>query len=281
MDKNATKRSWFREHRDYFVTRVVQDFLKTGDVLKNLESAYKEKRPIYAHLHELVGEPQEKGVLWRLKDRCHQIWRNEGMGKEAESFFFDWMIGAMFHEAMKLKENSYMLERYAPSYEIALRELIDEEESENCRRFFRETVRDMARGMERIKCLFRNAAARLRHLVRQEKGNGILIRLLLEESDQVEEYLSSDDGPLLIWLFPDGVHNAFLVAGESYLEGGWYAEARLAFEEALRIKPDCREAQNGLSILEKRLKDMALYGPAYLIHEWGLNGGNSTHDLVR
>ena len=115
---------------------------------------------------------------------------------------------------------------------------------------------------------------RLRHLIRQEKENGILIRLLLKESERVEHHLSDREEPFLSWLFPEGLHNAFLIAGESFLEGGWYEEARQAFEEALRIRPGCEEAMNGLSILERRVKDMAFYGTDQLTSKQDLNGLN-------
>jgi hypothetical protein len=58
-------------------------------------------------------------------------------------------------------------------------------------------------------------------------------------------------------IFPSGLDEAYCMAGENYLEGSWYEEARMAFVEALKINPDCQEAKSGLLILEKRLKELA------------------------
>ncbi|MBW1939533.1 MAG: hypothetical protein JRI67_12410, partial [Deltaproteobacteria bacterium] len=57
--------------------------------------------------------------------------------------------------------------------------------------------------------------------------------------------------------FPLGLDDAYCMAGENYLEGSWYAEARVAFIEALKINSDCEEAKFGLRILEKRLEELA------------------------
>ena len=210
-----------------------------------------------------MGDQQEKGVLWCLKGRCHRLWSDVNPDQGLDSFF-DWMIGAIFHEAMKLKENAYMIECYAPSYEMALKRMRNELEGDKCRRFFEQTIKDLNNGMDRISCLFVSAAQRLRHMVKREWENGILLRLLLVESDRAEKTLMEAGESLLPWLFPEGVHMAYLVAGESYLDGGWYAEASLSFEEALRLDPGCVEAKAGLKILEKRLRDITLFGPGAL-----------------
>lgn len=161
MAKDCMNSVWFKEHRDFFVTRVVQDFLKAYAYLGSLEKAFFQKEPLFKQLNELVGNQEEKGILWRLKDRCHQLWRDIDPDVDPDAFFFDWMVGTLFHEAMKLKENAYMLERYAPSYEIALLKVPDDSNSEKYKRFFEGTLQDMDRGMERIRCLYKNAAQRL------------------------------------------------------------------------------------------------------------------------
>ena len=63
---------------------------------------------------------------------------------------------------------------------------------------------------------------------------------------------------LLDLLYPEALDKAYCIAGESYLEGNWYTEARLAFEEGLKINPSCREARSGLRVLEKRIKEVTL-----------------------
>ncbi|OCC16454.1 hypothetical protein DBT_0271 [Dissulfuribacter thermophilus] len=267
MAKDCMNSAWFKEHRDFFVTRVVQDFLKSYAYLASLEDAFFQKEPLFRQLNELVGNQEEKGILWRLKDRCHQLWRDIDPDVDPDAFFFDWMVGTLFHEAMKLKENAYMLERYAPSYEIALMKVPDDSNSRKYKRFFEETLQDMDRGMERIRCLYKNAAQRLLHLIKRERENGILIRMLLEDIERAQKFLMEKGDCLLSWLFPEGIHLAYLIAGESYLEGGWYVEARMSFEEVLKIAPDCYEAKKGLQLLEKRLKEMALYGAGYLVKD--------------
>jgi len=64
----------------------------------------------------LVGD-DERSVLFRLKERCHALFRGgdraPGIATQREALF-DLAVGSLFHEAMKFRENLYQRTVYGP-----------------------------------------------------------------------------------------------------------------------------------------------------------------------
>ena len=56
-----------------------------------------------------------KSCLYRLKQMCHELFRNANEAAYKEKFY-DITVGYIFHEAMKLRECIYQLEYYQPQY---------------------------------------------------------------------------------------------------------------------------------------------------------------------
>lgn len=253
-------RSWLEQRQDLFAKNVVRDFIRAQGFLSDLEHQDDNGGISYEELAAWVGTQSDRGALWVLKDNCHRLWRDVGPGINPEAFFFDWLVGAIFHEAMKLKENVYLVDQYQPAYQRAMIPTKDERHSTNFAQFFEQTKLDIDKGLHRLAYLFRHAAEQLRELLLQERGNTLLLRYLLEERAEIDRLWRKSGGlePVLLRLFPLGMDQAYCVAGESYLEGNWYTKARLAFEEALRINPGSQDARSGLRVLGKRLKDETL-----------------------
>jgi tetratricopeptide (TPR) repeat protein len=195
--------------------------------------------------------------LWILKDNCHHLWKHIDPKSQPEPFFFDWIIGAIFHEAMKLKENVYLIERYRPVYQLATATLNLSSQQKRYRQFFEQILEDIRRGMERLKDLFMCAIEQAEALLMTERNNSLLIRFILENRSELEKLWQKNRGldRMLGRLFPEGLDKAYCAAGENYLKGSWYVEAQTAFEKALRLNPDCQEAKLGLETLERRLKE--------------------------
>lgn len=252
--------AWFEERRDFFVTTVVKNFHKSTDDFKRIKSAYKEERLNYDEFNSWVGTADRKGTLWELKDMCHMLWGDLDPVEHAAIFMFDWIIGAIFHEAMKLKENCYMIHRYEPLIKNIMRsEKIPVKVMDNqCIQFFQDTMNDIESGISRLACMFKKAEESLAEFLLTEQDNYFLIRYLLEESEHQGYSEKGIIRQLLDSLFPDNLAQAYCMAGDSYLEGSWYTTARIAYENAINIDPSCREAREGLRILEKRLQELAL-----------------------
>ncbi|MGB9497285.1 MAG: tetratricopeptide repeat protein [Dissulfuribacterales bacterium] len=253
--KNTDKQSWLDERKDLFVKNVLRDFINSYAFFLNIEKKFKEKGISYEGLDNWVGTQTDRGMLWILKDNCHRLWKDIDSGSQPEPFFFDWMVGAIFHEAMKLKENIYMADRYHPAFQV----VSTATSAHSCRQFFKETLEDIQRGMSRLGELFMYAAEHLKSLLLTERDNSLLVRFMLENKSEIDKLWQKSGGldQMLHTMFPEGLDEAYCMAGENYMEGSWYAEARMAFLEALKINPECKKAKSGLGILEKRLEELS------------------------
>ncbi len=257
--KNTDKQSWLEERKDLFVKNVLRDFIYSYSFFLEIEKKYRDPGITYEGLDNWVGTQTDRGTLWVLKDNCHRLWKDIDPDSQPEPFFFDWMVGAIFHEAMKLKENVYMVDRYHPAYQVASTTTTAYDWQENCQHFFEETLEDIQRGINRLENLFVCAAEHLKSLLLAERDNSLLVRFMLEHKSDINKLWQKSGGlnQNLDAMFPSGLDEAYCMTGENYLEGSWYVEARMAFIEALKINPDCQEAKTGLRILEKRLKELA------------------------
>ena len=271
-------RCWLEERRKLFIKNLVKDFFDSYAFFVDLKAHTKKYGFRYDGFDFWVGTEQNKGKLWHLKDLCHLLWRESDPSKDDEGLMLDWMVGAIFHEAMKLKENTYMIDRYrasCPASKLGSARSVVGNGSYVCMEFFAEMEREIERGIKRLECLFGHAEERLKSVIRQEKDNALLVRYLLEVASDPVEHWPSDFNPhiLLDTLFPEGLDQAYCLAGESYLEGSWFAEARESFEKALRLNPDCQEARYGLRLLERRIEELA----SVIKKEYELRVKNGAH----
>ena len=105
---------------------------------------------------ELVGD-DERSVLFRLKERCHVLFRGErGEGEIGATALFDLAVGSLFHEAMKFRENFYQRSSYGPKVR-ALRRAVVRDESGLLKRV-READRRGGRPHRRVAPGARHAA---------------------------------------------------------------------------------------------------------------------------
>ncbi len=256
----SSNRDWFVDHRDIYLRNIVKDFFKSYDFFRDLETSFQENGLSYEGMDLWVGTQKAKGMLWQLKDMSHSMWKDAEPQQNPDTFIFDWMIGTLFHEAMKLKENLYVLVHYQPVYNALNLNTEAEETNDTCPTFFNEITDEISRSMRRIHCLYEKALDRLYAITEEERDNALLIRYILDAKREEPEKWDQANGlgTLLHRLFPGRMDEAYCIAGESYLEGSWYTEAKNAFEQALKINPECREARSALRILEKRLNEIAL-----------------------
>ena len=202
---------WAAGHRPYHITRLYGDFHALLQRFRTLYADFLAGRPpSFQAISTFVGSEADRGGLWRLKELCHHLWRQEGNGeREAatpragdghgigglEGTLLDWTIGSLFHEAMKLKENVYLRENYLPVIRRAMGPqagaagagpgpaLLGME----CRRFIERTESEIGRQMDTVGFLFGQANVLLRLLLAAEYDNQLLLRFLAEHEDIAEE----------------------------------------------------------------------------------------------
>ena len=179
-----------------------------------------------------------EGDLFHLKEDCHSLFRSQHHADEASDLnaagLFDLLVGSLFHQMMKVKENTYQLERYAPKYAALRRAVRGPDAPEHGETFLREGQRIIQRSRRALRQdlahaveLFHEATVVLRHVVRENYANPLLVRALLDNQADVEAVYGPrtlDD--LLSEMYDGRPAEGFVVAAGDLLEGGRFDRAR-------------------------------------------------------
>jgi hypothetical protein len=222
-------------NRDAALADITREFLAAHRLMQRLFALYRSDDLRFEDLEQLVGD-DEQSVLFRLKGRCHALFRREherravAMRREA---LFDLAVGSLFHEAMKFRENFYQREVYGPR----VRALRTESGAEN-EALFREFERILGavaqrleEGLQESEALLVQTREQLARLLAEYRDNGFVTRCLIEKRADVEAVFV-DGLPALLALIHGDAATGYLVAGRSYLASGYFREAEAAFESA-------------------------------------------------
>ncbi len=255
---SPSRNRWFEERRHLFVKNMFKGFGATLGCFLAIHEAYATSgRVAFADLDALVGSESHRGHLWLLKDRCHELWRDSDPKEDLSGSLLDWVIGSIFHEAMKLKENTYMLQYYGPLAE-AMRKRSDAHSvkfcGDECQRFMARTRDEIGHQMESLSFMFQRASLLMRTLLIDQRENALLVRYLIENPGLVEQLWSEPLIRLLTDMFPEGADQAYCLAARSYRAGDWHQEAQAAYRQALTVNPACEEAHRHIHQLEGMLR---------------------------
>lgn len=258
---------WFEKRRHLFVKNMFKEFYETHGRFLSFYEAYAASQQMiaFADIDHLVGTETAKGRLWRLKDRCHLLWRDSDPHAEMSGCLLDWVIGSIFHEAMKLKENIYMLQYYGPLAETMKQRSAAHTVKfcgSECQRFMERTNLEIGRQMENLGFMFNRANFLMRTLMLEQAENALLLRHLLENPQMAEELWSEPLDHLMHDMFPDGADHGYCAAARSYMAGDWHREAKAAYEAALALNPGCEEGLRHCCQLEALLRNHAAHEPA-------------------
>jgi tetratricopeptide (TPR) repeat protein len=213
---------------------LVRDFLLAHRSLRGLVARFREGSLRFEEVAQLVGDTEES-PLFRLKERCHSLFRNdrEGGGSMRREALFDLAVGSLFHEAMKFRENLYQQEVYGPKVK-------DLRSSAGCEsgRLFQEFERilfavgvRLAEALQETEALLALTRDQLRVLLADHRDEGLIARYLVERPALVSEVFSDGLEELLAEIHGDAARG-FAVAARSYLESAFFEEAIGALEQA-------------------------------------------------
>ncbi len=249
---------WFTRRKDLFFKELVHTFLESKVFFDQLYQHYRvQKAVLFEHMEYWVGSETQKGPLWTLKDNCHMLFRQSGSKPTLSEYLFDWTVGSIFHEAMKLKEDAYQLAAYLPSPEN-IKSLDSKEDIEAVLveyvAIVEKATKNLGAGIRSIHHLFARASERLQELLANHAHNGLLMRCLLEERALVERAMGRNSlEKILEEIYPQHPEQAYIVAGKHCMRGGWFKEAQAYFSKAMELKPGHAEAQKRLREAEHRL----------------------------
>jgi len=191
-------RAWIRSKQIEFVRDILRDFCLSQQVLENQFRRFDaEARISFEVLREVLGVEMNKGLLWRLKDTSHHLFRTDQEG-DVSGQLLDWCLGYIFHETMKLKEDAYQRESYGS-------------------RFIRKIIVSSRR-------LF------IRYLP-NHRGNTLLARFLYDRNSLVRMVFVDDYPDLIQGMYGSHPEKMYQLAAQSLLLGGWEQEARQAEEQ--------------------------------------------------
>lgn len=210
---------------------IVRDFLAAHAALRRVAALQRAGRLEFEDVKALVGDGEE-AVLFRLKERCHELFRRETegahVGREA---LLDLAVGALFHECMKLRESFYQHAVYGPKVK-ALRAAAGPDRGELFREFDKILAQSgvrLAEALQEAEVLLHQTAVELEALVRARAASGLLARLLVERGAELAGAFGRTTGDFAAEVF--GSHDAALErAGRSYLASGYFGEAARSFE---------------------------------------------------
>ncbi len=234
-------KAWIRGKLSEFARDVLRDFcLASCEIERLFQRHDQEGRISFASLRDLLGEEMNKGLLWRLKDTSHHLFRTSPndvvLGK-----LLDWGVGYIFHESMKLKEDAYQQENYGPWFRELENAQVSEAErslSQNLRQVLDQTLESVAREKRRIQFIIEHCLIMFTLFYARYRGNKLLARFLFDQNDLVRQVFKDRYQGLIGSIYGDEPELMYALAAQSLRQGGWVEDADAALVEALRLNPD-------------------------------------------
>jgi hypothetical protein len=215
------------------IVGIARDFLAAQRTLRAIAASEAAGTLRFDEVRVFVGD-DERSVLFRLKERCHELFRGDD-SEIGASALFDLAVGSLFHEAMKLREHVYQVDVYAPKV-AALRARGISDESGLLAEFDK-LVRDarlrLKESVAESSVLLGRTTAQFRVLLRTYAENGLLARFVVEHAGELAEAFASSAERALADLH-GSAGAAWRRAAWSYLESGFFAEATHALDQAER-----------------------------------------------
>jgi hypothetical protein len=225
---------------------IVRDFLTAHQIMRRCFASFRNGDLEFVDLAELVGD-DEGSVLFRLKERCHALFRPRdpevGMATQCEALL-DLAVGSLFHEAMKFRENFYQRESYGPRVR-GLRSQRKEGDDALFREFEKILAAVSARleeGVQENEILIQQTGDQLRVLLAEHPESDFVLRYLIENQGIAEDVFATSLDDLLAE-FTGSPAEGFRCAGRSYLDSGFYEEADGALARSLELGGDPSELE--------------------------------------
>ncbi len=215
---------------------IAREFMVAHRLTRRLFARYRQAVLSFEEVQELVGDT-DGSVLFRLKERCHALFRSGRRGSDLamrREALFDLAVGSLFHEAMKFRENFYQQAVYGPKVR-ELRRQAGPEAAEVFREFEKILAAASVRldeALQETEALLAQTSAQFRVLLQAHCSNGLVARHLVEHAPLAEEVFGQDIDALLAESHGNAAQG-YAFAARAYLESGCFDRARSALDAAL------------------------------------------------
>jgi hypothetical protein len=228
--------------RDRNILEIVRGLLLSEVAFQEISKKYNESRLRFSDIGVWVDD-KGQSLLYNLKEQCHSLFRYKGKKPiHKNEWLLDLVIGSIFHEAMKLRENIYQMEVYRPKY-LQYKSKFGKSDYEKdylqlFERIILKAEQGVAEGMEETRSLFKDAMAQLVDLFKEGAKNTFLVRFLLENLSLLQGvYGPKKTKEIFKAMFSKGFLDAYQFAGESYLQSEHYDLSSNYFLKALKMDP--------------------------------------------
>lgn len=232
-------KAWIMAKRPEFVRDMFRNFCQACELLDEQFERYDLAGSVdFEQLRDLIGEESFKGLLWRLKDTAHHVFRNDP-DDPIEGRFLDWGLGYIFHECIKLKEDSYQQLTYAPWLrEMAVEGASGHDVAGQLLNLPCQTEESMRREIARIRVILDQCKRLLPVYLSRHSDNALLARLIFAQKELVRGVFGEHYDSLIDGVYAGRHWMLYVLASRSLRLGGWMDQAREAVTEAFKIKPD-------------------------------------------
>ena len=228
-------RRWIESNREEFARDILRDFCMASRVLEEQFDRFDDAGAVsFSAMRDLLGNVMNKGLMWRLKDTAHHLFRTSP-GEPPVARLLDWSIGYIFHECIKLKEDAYQHQHYVPLYQALQRLDLEPELRETSSPLgdvLEQTQESISREVQRIRFLLSQSRDMLCLYYAHHGDNKLLARQLYDIDDMVRGVFKEGYATLIRNTYGAHPEKMYLQAAESLLEGGRPKEALHAVEEA-------------------------------------------------
>ncbi len=252
------KNSWLSLRKDFFLRDLFRDFFEAKKNFEKIHLKYQGLSFVpFKSMDTWVGTETKKGSLWNLKDLSHQLFRNNLKKNSLYENLFDWTISSIFHEAIKLKEDSYQIESYKPLLDMEIGNYKkDPRLSKIINEYFvliQKANKNLKDDIFSIEDLFSQALFHLKEIALSYRHNTLLVRYWLDSKKIIEtQYGKNSFNKILKQMFPEGIHEAYIQVSEQCIVNGRTEDAQLYLKKALSLDQKNKRAEKLHSKLKNR-----------------------------
>jgi len=244
---------WVQAKHPEFVRDLFKFFCQSCEILEAQFLALDNSQAIeFEILKDIVGNEMDKGLLWRMKDTAHHVFRNDPHSQLGGKFL-DWAIGYIFHETIKLKEDAYQKQNYAPWFHKLSEEDLQDSEKDITGQLFQilnQTEESMRREIDRIRFIMAKCRQLLPYYLRRYNENVLLARYIFSQNKLVKDVFNEEYDDLILAIYGPHPERMYVLASQSLRLGGWLDEASKALNSAMEQNPTSK-----IVLQEKKIID--------------------------
>lgn len=241
--------TWMDIRRDIFVRDLFRDFFTVKTDFDAIYARYRKKAALpFNAVESWIGTESARGPLWNLKDLSHCLFRTDNTCNSLYEHLFDWTLGSIFHESMKLKEDAYQIESYKPLLEIQVKNNRHTPELSTIIQEYYALIEkareNLAGELDGIDELFAKALFHLREMIPGYAENLLLVRYILDNRRLFNKFFGRQRmDAQLCSMFPRGEHDALLTVARACTENGWHDDAQRYLKRVLARRSSDDEAR--------------------------------------